>query len=152
MVDGPRHRALAGAGLAHDEHDELDLEATEAGARAALAHGLGRAAFLVRIAALSETLNADRRLGFWIGAVVMGDVRQMSSHPILGGGRPVWVGGREPLRALYARWLARSHSGAVIPLDDNLAEAASAIGALEISARKVERSQPGRSSGAEPGP
>jgi 2-dehydro-3-deoxygalactonokinase len=146
-----RHTLIA-ASLPPELPDQLDFEATEAGARAALDHGLGRAAFLVRIAALSEALDPAERAGFWIGAVVMDDVRQMSSHPILGGVRPVWVGGREPLRALYARWLARFHSGAVTPLDDELAEAASALGALEISARRVECGRPSRSSVAEPAP
>src|SRR5207248_2916205 len=109
------------------------------GGRAALGHGLGRAAFLVRIAALSGALNPEQRAAFWIGAVVMDDIRQMSSHPILvGSARPVWVGGREPLRALYTRWLARFHSGAVTPLDDRLAEAASALGALQISAPSAQ--------------
>jgi 2-dehydro-3-deoxygalactonokinase len=146
-----RHTLIA-ASLPPELPDQLDFEATEAGARAALGHGLGRAAFLVRIAALSEALNPEERAGFWIGAVVMDDVRQLSSHPILDGARPVWVGGREPLRALYARWLARFRPGAVTPLDDRLAEAASALGALEISARRVEYRQPGRSSVAEPAP
>jgi 2-dehydro-3-deoxygalactonokinase len=146
-------QTLIAASLPPELPDQLDFEATEAGARAALGHGLGRAAFLVRIAALSETLNAEERAGFWIGAVLMDDVRQMSSHPILAGNaRPVWVGGREPLRALYARWLARFHSGAVTPLDDEVAEAASALGALEISARGAECRQPGRSPVAEPTP
>jgi 2-dehydro-3-deoxygalactonokinase len=128
-------QTLIAASLPPELPEQLDPEATEAGARAALGHGLGRAAFLVRIAALAGTLNPEERAGFWIGAVVMDDVRQMSSHPILGDARPVWVGGREPLRALYARWLARLHSGTVTPLSDELAEAASALGALEISAR-----------------
>ena len=146
-------QTLIAASLPPELPDRLDFEATEAGARAALGHGLGRAAFLVRIAALTETLNAEERAGFWIGAVLMDDVRQMSSHPILvGNARPVWVGGREPLRALYARWLARFHAGAVTPLDDGLAEAASALGALEISARRAECRQPGRSPVAEPTP
>jgi hypothetical protein len=51
------------------------------------------------------------------------------------------VGGSEPLRSLYARLLGRYHSGSVIALDEELVEAASAIGALEITARRRERSQ-----------
>lgn len=145
-------QTLIAASLPPELPDQLDFEAAEAGGRAALGHGLGRAAFLVRIAALAGTLKLEERAGFWIGAVVMDDVRQMSAHPILGDAHPVWVGGREPLRALYARWLARFHSGAVTPLDDELAEAASALGALEISARRVEWRQPGRSPIAEAAP
>jgi 2-dehydro-3-deoxygalactonokinase len=145
-------QTLIAASLPPELPDQLDFEAAEAGARAALGHGLGRAAFLVRIAAFAGTLKPEERAGFWIGAVVMDDVRQMSAHPILGDAHPVWVGGREPLRALYARWLARFHSGAVTPLDDELAESASALGALEISARRVECRQPGRSPVAEAAP
>ncbi len=54
-------QTLIAASLPPELPDQLDFEATEAGARAALGHGLGRAAFLVRIAALTETLNAEER-------------------------------------------------------------------------------------------
>ena len=67
------------------------------------------------------------RASFWIGAVVADDVARLADHPILAPGRPVWVGGRQPLRALYAAGLARRHAGPVVALDDPLAEAASAL-------------------------
>ena len=56
---------------------------------------------------------------------------------------PVWVGGREPLRSLYARWLAGLLEGPVTPLDDELSEAASALGALAVVLVSID---PGRQS------
>ena len=53
-------------------------------------------------------------------------------------GRAVWVGGREPLRSLYAARLVECHSGIVSPLDDSLAESASALGALQIAGRRFQ--------------
>jgi hypothetical protein len=41
------------------------------------------------------------------------------------------------LRSLYAVELARRHPGAVVPLDDPLAESASALGAQEIAIRRI---------------
>src|SRR5262249_50876039 len=53
---GGRHTLLA-ASLPADWPDELDPDAAQDGARAAGRHGLGRAAFLVRIAALGRSLD-----------------------------------------------------------------------------------------------
>jgi 2-dehydro-3-deoxygalactonokinase len=133
-----RHTLLA-ASLPETLPDDLDLDATAAGARAGERYGLGRAAFLVRIAGLAQTLDEPGRASFWIGAAVAADLYHLARHPILGHGRPVWVGGRQPLRSLYATGLARSHSGPVVPLDDLLAESASALGALEVATRRIHR-------------
>jgi 2-dehydro-3-deoxygalactonokinase len=83
-------------------------------------------------------LEPIERASFWIGAVVADDVINLARHSILQAGRPVWVGGREPLRSLYAAWLSDRHSGTVTPLDDALAESASALGALEIASRRFQ--------------
>jgi 2-dehydro-3-deoxygalactonokinase len=91
---------------------------------------------LVRIAALSQALDPVERASFWIGAIVAADVISLARHPILRPGRLVWVGGRQPLRSLYAAWLAQRQRGPVIALEDTLAESASALGALEIAARR----------------
>jgi 2-dehydro-3-deoxygalactonokinase len=136
-----RHTLVA-ASLPAELPDQIDIEAAEAGARAAARQGLGRAAFLVRVAALGQTMSPEDRAGFWIGAVVADDIASLIRHPILGASRPVWVGGREPLRGLYARRLAQLHRGPVTPLNDDLAEAASAIGALEISTRRMKQHRP----------
>lgn len=93
--------------------ESLDLDAAEAGARAVNDQGLERAGFLVRIAAMEGAVDLDRRASFWVGAVVADDIRHLTRHPILAPSRPVWVGGREPLHQLYARWLGRSHRGPV---------------------------------------
>lgn len=129
-----RHTLIA-ASLPPALPDAVDLEAADAGARAAVGQGLGRAAFLVRVSALANAMGSEERASFWVGAVVADDVQNLARHPILGTSRPVWVGGREPLRSLYARRLAISQEGPVRPLDDDLAEAASATGALEVAAR-----------------
>ncbi len=69
-----RHTLLA-ASLPGELPGEVDRDAAEAGGRAAARDGLGRAAFLVRIAALTQALNAHERASFWIGAVVQSDVQ-----------------------------------------------------------------------------
>ena len=134
-----RHTLIA-ASLPSRWPESLDLDAAEAGVRAVNDQGLERAGFLVRIAALEGAMDLDQRASFWVGAVVADDIRHLTGHPILAPSRPVWVGGREPLRRLYARWLGRSHRGPVNPLDDSLADAASAVGALEVAACRIERS------------
>jgi 2-dehydro-3-deoxygalactonokinase len=147
-----RHTLIA-ASLPAKLPDRLDPDAAEAGARAVLDQGLERAAFLVRVAALRETMSQDLRAAFWIGAVVADDVKHMVRHPILVAGRPVFVGGREPLRAWYTRWLGRFHDGPVGSLDDDLADGASASGALLVaSCRHNSLQSRDRSTLAEPAP
>ena len=126
-----RHTLLA-ASLPGELPAEIDCDAADAGARAARDHGLARAAFLVRIAAIQEAMGPEQRASFWIGAVVADDVEHLARHPILTARRPVWIGGRDPLRTLYARWLSGVARGPVMALDDELAETASAMGALTI--------------------
>ncbi len=130
-----RHTLLA-ASLPAAWPDDLDPDAVAAGARAAERFGLGRAAFLVRIAALSEALDPGRRAAFWIGAAVAADVMDLAGHPLVESGRAIWVGSRQPLRALYVAGLARRHAGPVVAIDDPLAEAASALGACAVVARR----------------
>ena len=127
-----RHSLIA-ASLPPKLPEILDEEAAEAGARASETQGLGRSAFLVRLAALQGAMNLEQRAAFWIGAVVADDVRQLTRHPILAASPTVWVGGREPLRNLYCRWLGRLHQGPVRRLADEVAEMASALGALAIA-------------------
>ena len=59
--------------------------------------------------------------------------------PILAPLPPVWVGGREPLRSLYARLLARRHPAPIVALDAGAAECASALGALAVARRHAAR-------------
>ena len=136
-----RHTLLA-ASLPEALPDDLDPDAAAAGARAVESQGLGRAAFLVRIAALSGRLDPRARASFWIGATVSADVIGLAHHRILRPGRPVWVGGRQPLRSLYAAELARRHAGPVTTLDDPLAESAPALGACAIAARRIHLDLP----------
>jgi 2-dehydro-3-deoxygalactonokinase len=112
--------------------DEPDLDALRQGMRAVRRDGLGRAAFLVRIADLTGSLDEAQRAAFWIGAVIADDAALLAVHPILSGGIPLWVGGREPQRSLYASCLM-DRSGDVRTIDDAIAAEASALGALAIS-------------------
>lgn len=132
------HHTLLAASLPGRLPDQVDRDAAEAGGRAVARDGLGRAAFLIRIADLTGALNAFERASFWIGAVVGSDVDSIARHSILAPGRPVWVGGREPLRSLFATWLGRRHRGTVTALSDALAESASSLGALDIVSRRIE--------------
>jgi 2-dehydro-3-deoxygalactonokinase len=136
MLQAVAQHTLLATSLPRVWPDELDLVAAEGGARAAAKDGAGRAAFLVRMAALSGTLDERGRASFWIGASVEADVLSLTGHPILEPGRTVWVGGRQPLRWLYAAGLARRHHGSVIALDEALNEAASALGACAVADRR----------------
>jgi 2-dehydro-3-deoxygalactonokinase len=136
-----RHTLLA-ASLPEDLPDDPDPDAAAAGARAVERDGLGRAAFLVRIADLTRALDPRQRASFWIGAIVAADVLSLARHPILESGKPVWVGGRQPLRGLYTAGLTRRHHGPVVPLDDPLAESASALGARAVALRRIRGDDP----------
>jgi 2-dehydro-3-deoxygalactonokinase len=136
-----RHTLLA-ASLPETLPDEVDPEVAAVAARAVANGGLGRAAFLVRIAALGEVFKPIERASFWIGAVVADDVNNLARHPILAPGRTVWVGGRQPLRSLYAARLVECHPGIVVTLDDPLADSASALGAIRIAGRRYQFDRP----------
>jgi 2-dehydro-3-deoxygalactonokinase len=136
LLQAVAQHTLLTASLPRVLPDELDSEAAHDGARAAVRFGLGRAAFLVRIAALSGTLDELGRASFWIGAAVEADVISVMDSCILEPGCPIWVGGRQPLRSLYAAGLVRRHDGPVVALDDLLAETASALGACAVAERR----------------
>jgi 2-dehydro-3-deoxygalactonokinase len=126
-------QTILAASLVEGLPDDPDPDALAAGARLADREGLGRAAFLVRVAALVLPWGPRQRAAFWIGAVIGADVAQLARHPILAGGIPVFVGGRQPQRRLYTEALAGRHPGPVVALGDETAEHASAIGALAIA-------------------
>ncbi|MEO6810404.1 MAG: 2-dehydro-3-deoxygalactonokinase [Isosphaeraceae bacterium] len=125
------HTLLA-ASLPDDLPENLDPDAVAAGVRLAQRQGLGRAAFAVRLADLSHALDPQQRAAFWISAVAAVDVADLANHPILNDKAPVWVGGSQPRRGLYASLLARRHLGHVATLEDDLAEQAAALGAVAI--------------------
>lgn len=129
-----RHTLLA-ASLPAAPPDDPDPAAFAAGARLAAAEGLGRCAFLVRVAALTGALTPAERAAFWVGAVVGDDVAHLAGHPILRRGLPLRVGGGLTLRRLYTAALADRHGGPVEALSDEDAELASALGALAVAGR-----------------
>lgn len=130
------NHTLIAASLPREWPEEIDRDAAWAGRRAAEKSGLGRSAFLIRIAALTGGLDPRERASFWIGAVLADDAAFLARHPILrdAPSRPVWVGGREPLRGLLADFLRMHHPGEVDALDD---ETASARGAYLIGVRSA---------------
>jgi 2-dehydro-3-deoxygalactonokinase len=132
-----RHTLLA-ASLPEELPDNPDPEAAAAGTRLVEREGLGRAAFLVRIAALTGSLTPEQRAAFWLGAVVADDVSHLARHAILQAGPLVWVGGRQPLRDLYVARLAERLRTPVRALDDVTAERASAVGAVAVAQRFAE--------------
>lgn len=136
LTSAVAQQTILAASLAEGLPDDPDPDALAAGARLAGRDGLGRAAFLVRVAALVQPWGPRQRAAFWIGAVIAEDVAHLARHPILGGGIPVVVGGRQPQRRLYAEALGARHRGPVTALDDETAAACSAIGALAIAGRR----------------
>jgi 2-dehydro-3-deoxygalactonokinase len=139
MLDAVARHTLLSASLPREWPEALDPEPLAEGARLARREGLGRAAFLVRIAHLAARLNPAQRAAFWIGATVADDVGHLAPHLPQA---PLWVGGRQPLRGLYATELKAYHVEPVEALDDHLAEAASARGALAIALRLDELQRP----------
>jgi 2-dehydro-3-deoxygalactonokinase len=122
------------------------------GVRLARREGLGRVAFLVRVAALTRDWTADQRAAFLIGAVVADDVESLCRHPLLDPttDAAVAVGGSEPLRSLYAALLAARLAR---PSLDRIRPDAAAVGAALVAqrhaelgragGRRIERSAPG---------
>lgn len=131
--------------------DDPDASAVAEGERLAR-RGLGRAAFLIRLAELTGRYDSHRRASLWLGAVVADDVAHLASHAMMEGGAPVWVGGRQPLRGLYAAQLAKVVSVPVVALDNDLAERASALGALSVASRRWQLDRQDPSSAAESAP
>jgi 2-dehydro-3-deoxygalactonokinase len=117
--------------------DEPDSEAVADGARLARG-GLGRVGFLVRLAEITNRYDARGRASLLLGAVVADDVAHMARHRLMTAPCPIWVGGRQPLRRLYAEHLAKAVAQPVFTLDDDLAGSVSALGALAIAARRRE--------------
>lgn len=138
------HTLLA-ASLPEGLPDTPDPEALAAGARLVARSGLGRAAFLVRIAALSGAFEARERASFLVGAVIADDVANLVRQSILDAPSCIWVGGRQPQRSLYCHWLREQLQTPVFELDDDVANRASAIGALAVAAQFGKETRPSSS-------
>jgi 2-dehydro-3-deoxygalactonokinase len=119
--------------------DAPDPEWVDRGARTAVASGLGRAAFAVRLAALAGRGTPEQRAAFLVGAVVGADVAHLVRHPILAGsvGRRLTVAGGEPLRSLYARHLRGAWAGEVVVAPPG--DTAAAVGAALVARRRLGR-------------
>jgi 2-dehydro-3-deoxygalactonokinase len=132
-----RHTLIA-ASLPESLPPDPDPELVALGGLVAEREGIGRCAFLVRVAALSERLNATQRAAFWVGSVIGDDAARLARHPILDGGVPLWVGGAPTLRRVYAQALARLRGG-VTSLSDSDADRVAALGALAVARRCQQR-------------
>jgi len=137
-----KHTLLA-ASLPDALPDDPDPAAVAAGARLVARAGLGRAAFLVRVAALSGTYDPHQRASFLIGAVIAEDVAHLSRQALLQSPGRLWVGGRQPQRSLYSRWLREQLPIPVLEIDDETADRASALGALAVAVRYAELGESG---------
>jgi 2-dehydro-3-deoxygalactonokinase len=126
-----RHTLVA-ASLTGDWPQSPDPEAVAAGVRIVEREGLGRAAFLIRVADLTNSLDAPRRWAFWMGAAIAEDVNVLARNPILGEAVELFIGGRRPQRSLYASLLRARLNGTIREIDDELAESASAMGAAAV--------------------
>jgi 2-dehydro-3-deoxygalactonokinase len=129
-----RHTILA-ASLPGSLPEDPDPDALRLGARTVAAVGLGRAAFLVRIAAVAGSLDPAQRSAFWLGALLGEDAAHLAAHPIAEDAPALHVGGRQPLRRWYAELLGDLLPGRVKALDDRVTRDASALAALEIARR-----------------
>ncbi|WZO96150.1 2-dehydro-3-deoxygalactonokinase [Isosphaeraceae bacterium EP7] len=129
-----RHTILA-ASLPGSLPDEPDPDALRLGSRTVAEVGLGRAAFLVRIAAVTGALDVAQRSAFWLGALLGQDAGHLAAHPIAAEAPTLLVGGRQPLRRWYAELLDGLLPGRVRTLDDRVTRDASALAALEIARR-----------------
>lgn len=136
------NHTLLAASLTDGLPDDPDPVAVAAGARLVARSGLGRAAFLVRIAALSGEFDARERASFLVGAVIADDVANLLKQPILATPSRLYVGGRQPQRSLYARGLRERTQVPVCELDDDVVDRASAIGALAVAAQFIRQAGP----------
>jgi 2-dehydro-3-deoxygalactonokinase len=136
--------ALAGgtilaASLPAELPSEPDPEWVSRGAAHAVEAGLARAAFAVRLAALSHQGTPEQRAAWLVGAVVGSDVAHLVRHPLLASradDRPLVVAGGEPLRSLYAAQLRAAGVGATTAADAG--DTAAAIGAARVARRRLE--------------
>lgn len=124
---------LIAKSLPREFPDQPDLEAARLGARLCREHGLGRAAFLVRIADVVGALDEQQRAAFLVGAVVAEDACRIAGHPIVKSGCPLLVGGRDPQRSLYRELLTDLIANPVEAMGEEIGTTASALGAVAVA-------------------
>ncbi len=137
-----KHTLIA-ASLPEAWPEELDQDALAMGVLAAERLGLGRAGFLVRIAAALDRLGPDERLGFWLGASVAADVDCLLRGGVLKSNGKVWIGGRSSLKTIYHHILCTKIGDKAKALADDVAEESAAAGALAVASRFFQRTTAG---------
>ena len=127
-----RH-TLIKASLPSEFPDQVDLDVLAQVTPLVQQHGLARTSFLVRLSHVLGDEQPSRRAAFWTAAVVADDVLHLAKQPILNAAPQILVGGREPLRSLYAESLRQRLIDRVVHvLTDDQAEFAAAIGATVV--------------------
>lgn len=132
MLAALRGQTILSASLPKAWPQELDPVSVEAGVRWCREAGVGRAAFLVRIAALTTDWTAEQRAAFLIGAIVAEDVSRLCRHSLLQDSsvRKVVVGGSDPVREVY-RTLLRDALDR--PVQGDVSPYAAALGAAYLA-------------------
>ena len=127
-----RHTLIAGS-LPEEWPSELDSGAVELAQRLVVEQGipLMRLAFLVRVAALTQSLTVEQRVAFWIAAVAASDALSLGTAAQV----DILIGGRGSLRTIYRDVIRRVSTHRVTSLDEQINERASAWGALAIADR-----------------
>ncbi len=106
---------------------------TEA-AEAVEASGLMHAAFWTRVADITGSMNALER-GEWLSAIVTAeDVRGLAAHAWMRESRfsRIYLGGEPSRQSAYSYLLRRTFGDRVFALDDNVIQAAAAVGAVRL--------------------
>ncbi len=112
-----------------------DWSAAERGADFAARWGLLRSGFAVRLTDVVLREEQAARTWFFVGAVVAADVDDLMRASFWSAADIVLVGGREPLRSVYAGLLDRRNLAATASLDADSLALAPARGALTIASR-----------------
>jgi 2-dehydro-3-deoxygalactonokinase len=129
LLEAIAKHTLVSASLPKEFPAEPELTALAKAEELLETHGLGRLAFLVRLSQVLGRADPSWRAAFWTAAVATDDAWHLARQAMLRAEVPIWVGGRQPLRSLYALALQRRLQQPVLALTQVQADAAAAVGA-----------------------
>ena len=131
MLTGEMAAALSGHTILADSvafGDELDTEALLEGYRCTLERGLNEALFKVRVMHTQKDALPPTRYGFFLGAVLCGEVEQIRAHQA----PTVMIAGQKQLKRALCLLLEATCQKQVIAVDDAVAATAVARGQIKI--------------------